>query len=130
MPKKEETASKKAAKLKRELEVLENELSHLIETQWTYAKRMLKFGAASWVFGLSLFFLGIIISNVAMPNKMPPLAISLLVFAAALPVIITLVMIHKFTKKIRRLEHTRRKLLMEYERVLLKRVGEIITKTK
>lgn len=130
MPEGKETASKKAAKMKRELEVLEGELSHLIEVQWTYTKRMLKFGAASWVFGLSMFFLGVIISNVAPLSKTPSISISLLVFAAAMPVLITVVMIHKFTSKIRRLEHSRRKLLMEYEKALLKRVGEIITKTK
>ena len=41
---------------KRELETLQHELNRLIEIQWTYAKRMLKFGVAAWVFGLSLFF--------------------------------------------------------------------------
>jgi ABC-type multidrug transport system fused ATPase/permease subunit len=128
MPK--ETTSKKAAKMKRELEVLESEISHLIEIQWTYAKRMLKFGAASWVFGLSIFFLGVIISNPALLSKTPPISISLLAFAAAVPVLITVMMIYKFTSKIRRLERSRRKLLMEYEKALLKRVGEIITKSK
>jgi hypothetical protein len=130
MPKKKETSSKRAAKLKRELEFLESELGRLIEIQWGYAKRMLRFGAASWVFGLALFFSAIIVSNASLLEKMPPASISLLILAAAAPVFVTVVMIRKFASKIRRLEHTRRKLLMEYERALLKRVGEIITKGK
>jgi ABC-type multidrug transport system fused ATPase/permease subunit len=125
-----ETASKKAAKMKRELEALEGELGHLIEVQWTYTKRMLKFGAAAWALGLSIFFLGVIISDPALLSKTPPISISLLAFAAAVPVLITVAMIYKFTSKIRRLERSRRKLLMEYEKALLKRVGEIITKSK
>jgi hypothetical protein len=91
---------------------------------------MLKFGAAAWALGLSIFFLGVIISDPALLSKTPPISISLLAFAAAVPVLITVAMIHKFTSKIRRLECSRRKLLMEYEKALLKRVGEIITKSK
>jgi len=130
MTKREETASKKAAKLKRELEVLERELSHIIEVQWTYAKRMLKFGAASWIFGLAMFFSAIIILDATLLSKTPPISILLLIFAAAAPVLITVMMIRKFTSRVRRLEHMRRRQLMEYEKALLKRVGEIITKTK
>jgi len=130
MAKKKEPASKKAAKLKRELEVLERELNHLIEIQWAYAKRTLKFGAASWVFGLSMFFSAIVISNPTLLSETPPVSISLLIFAASVPIFITVVLIRKFTGKIKRLERVRRKLLVEYEKALLKRVGEIITKTR
>jgi len=130
MAKKKEPASKKAAKLKRELEVLERELNRLIEIQWAYAKHTLKFGAASWVFGLSIFFSAIIISNPGLLSETPPISISLLIFAAAVPIFITVMLIRKFTGKIKRLERVRRKLLVEYEKALLKRVGEIITKNK
>lgn len=130
MPKKKETTSEKAAKLKRELEVLERELNHLIEIQWTYAKRMLKFGVAAWVFGLSLFFSAIIISDVTLLSKTPAISISLIILAAAAPIFITVALVRKFAGKIRRLERVRRMMLMEYEKAILKRAGEILTRVE
>lgn len=130
MPKKKETASKKAAKLKRELEVLERELSHLIEIQWAYAKQMLKFGVAAWVFGLSLFFSAIIISDATLLSKTPAISISLIILAAAAPIFINVMLVRKFTSKIKRLERVRRMMLIEYEKAILKRAGDILTRVK
>lgn len=130
MAKKKEPTSKKAAKLKRELEIIERELKRLIGIQWGYAKRMLKFGVASWVFGLSIFFSAIIISNPTLLSETPPISISLLILAASVPIFITVALIRKFASKVRRLERMRRMILIEYEKALLKRAGEIITKTK
>lgn len=130
MPKKRGTTSKKAAKLKRELEVLERELNHLIEIQWTYSKQMLKFGVATWVFGLSLFFSAIIISDSTLLSKTPAISISLIILAAAAPIFITVGLVRKFAGKLRRLERVRRTMLMEYEKAILKRSSEILTKVE
>ncbi len=98
----------------------------MIQIQWTYAKRMLKFGFASWIFGISAFFSSLLLMNAALIPFTPPISISLLIFAAAVPVIITVSLIQKFRIRIKRLERTRTMLLDEYERAILKRVGEIV----
>jgi hypothetical protein len=126
MPKKKKPASKKTAKLKHELEVIERELGRLTEVQWGYAKRTLKFGFASWIFGLSMFFSAIIISNPTLLSKTPAISISLLVLAASVPIFMTAVLIRKFSGKIKRLERTRRTIIIQYEKALLKRASEII----
>jgi membrane protein implicated in regulation of membrane protease activity len=116
-----------AADIRRELRVVERELSNLIRIQWTYAKRMLKFGMAAWIFGLCTFFLAIVILNPGLIWEAPLLAAPLLVIAAAAPVLITAVVIRKFSYKIKRLERIRRGLLMQYEKAVLKRIGEMIS---
>jgi membrane protein implicated in regulation of membrane protease activity len=116
-----------AADIRRELRVVERELSNLIRIQWTYAKRMLKFGMAAWIFGLCTFFLAIVILNPGLIWEAPLLAAPLLVIAAAAPVLITAVVIRKFSYKIKRLERIRRGLLVQYEKAVLKRIGEMIS---
>jgi hypothetical protein len=123
--KKQKVALEKAEKVKRELEILERELNHLIGIQWTYTKHMLKFGAASWIFGLSMFFLTVIISDASLLGRMPPISMSLLIFAAAVPILITVVRIRKFDIKIKRLERVRRTLLVGYQRAVLERIVKI-----
>ena len=127
MPKKRR-APRKSADIKRQLQVAERELRHLNETQWSYAKSMLKFGFAAWVFGLSAFFFAIIIMNAEVFGAVQPVWTSLLVAALAAPVMVTAVLVRKFAVKIRRLERIRRGLLAEYEKAVLRRVGEIVTK--
>jgi len=120
--KKQKVALEKAEKVKRELEILERELNHLIEIQWTYAKQMLKFGVASWIFGLSMFFLAVITLDASLLGRMPPISISLLIFAAAVPILITAVRIRRFGIIIKRQECIRRTLLAGYRRAILKRI--------
>lgn len=128
MPKTQKKA-KSAATIKRELEIAERELRRITKFQWTYAKRMLKFGFASWIFGVSTFFSTIIIYNSSLlSGTSASIVWSLLIFAAAVPVMIIAVLIRKFVAQIKRLERVRKALLVEYERVILKRVGEIIEK--
>lgn len=128
MPKTQEKA-KSAATIKRELEIAERELRRITKFQWTYAKRMLKFGFASWIFGVSTFFSTIIIYNSSLLSETSAsIAWSLLIFAAAVPVMIIAVLIRKFVAQIKRLERVRKALLVEYERAIMKRVGEIIEK--
>jgi cell division protein FtsL len=124
--------SKKArtgATIKRELEIAERELKRITEFQWMYAKRMLKFGFASWIFGVSAFFSVLTIyDSRLLSGTSASIAWPLLVLAAAVPVIIIAVFIRKFVAEIKRLERVRKALLSEYERVILRRVGEIIEK--
>ena len=115
----------KAVKIKRELEILERELNHLIEIQWTHAKHMLKFGIASWIFGLSMLFSAVIISDVSLLGRMPPISISLLIFAATVPIFITAARIRKFGIKIKRLERVRCTLLTGHQKAVLKRIVKI-----
>jgi hypothetical protein len=122
---KHKVAPKKASIIKRELEVLERELRHLHEIQWTYAKQLLKFGVASWIFGLSTFFLAIIILDASLLGRMQPISILLLVFAAAAPLWITAMRIRKFQIKINRMEYTRGTLLAGHQRAILKRIVEL-----
>jgi len=126
MPKKSPQV-KNAATIKRELAIAERELRHITELQWTYAKRMLKFGFAAWIFGMSSFFSLLIIYDSKLFGE--TLAVTpLLIIAAAAPIVITAVLLRKFSVKIKRIEHMRKSLLTEYERAILKRVGEIIKK--
>jgi hypothetical protein len=117
---------KKAVRMKRELEILERELNHLIKIQWTYAKRMLKFGVASWIFGVSVFFLAIVILCASLLERIPPISISLLTFAAAVPILITAVRIRRFDIIIKRQECMRGTLLAGYQRAILKRIVGLV----
>ena len=91
---------------------------------------MLKFGVAAWVFGLSLFFSVIIISDPTLLSKTPAITISLIVLAAVAPIFITVVRIRKFGIKIKRLERVRRTLLAEHQKAVLKRIVKIKSKGK
>jgi hypothetical protein len=128
MPKTSKKA-RSAAVIKRELEIAERELKRINEFQWVYAKRMLKFGFASWIFGVSMFFSFLIVyDSRLLGGTSAPVAWSLLIFAAAVPVMIVAAFIRKFVAEIKRLERIRKALLAEYEKVILTRVGEIIEK--
>jgi hypothetical protein len=122
MSKNQKVDSEKAARIKRELEILERELSHLHEIQWEYAKRMLKFGVASWVFGLSTFFLAAILLNPVTLGRIPSLSMSLLIFAAVVPILITAVRTREFRIQINRMEGMRSTILAGYQRAILKRI--------
>ena len=125
---KREVVREKVARIKRELEILERELNRLTEIRWTYAKRMLKFGAASWIFGLFAFFFTVVVSDASLIGRIPSIAISLLGFAAAGPILITAVRIHRFGVVIKRQECMRCTLLASYRRAILKRIVELNTR--
>jgi len=118
-------AGKSAATIKRELAVIERELRRISDLQWTFAKRMLKFGFASWIFGIACFF-SILIAYDSTLLGGSPAAYPLLIIAAAAPILITAIVIRKFNAKIKHIEHVRKTLLIEYERAILKRVDKII----
>ncbi len=126
MPK-QHSKVKSATVIKRELEVTERELHHITEFQWIYAKRMLKFGFASWIFGLILFFLILVIRGLEFLGKLS-LAYPLLIIAIAVPILITAFYVHKFSAKIKRLDRVRKMLLTEYEEAILKSASTLIKK--
>jgi len=112
--------------MKHELAMLERKVNHLHESRWAYTKRMLKFGAACWIFGLSTFFFTVIIPDASQIGRTPPISMSLLMSAAVAPILITAVHVRKFGTKIKLLNHMHRKLQTKYQIVVLKRtVGEI-----
>jgi hypothetical protein len=126
MPKKRRVL-KKPADIKRQLRITERELRHLNEAQWSYAKRMLKFGFAAWVFGFLTFFFAILMMNVELFGGTQPVWAPSLVIALAAPVMITAMLVRKFAIKIKRLERIRRGLLVEYEKAVLQHVEKMVT---
>lgn len=126
MPKKRSRA-KSVAAIKRDLEITERELHRVTEFQWVYAKRMLRFGFASWIIGLVLFFLILVIRGLEFLGRLS-LAYPLLIIAIAVPVLITAFSVHKFNAKIKRFERIRKLLLTEYEAAILKRASTLIKK--
>ncbi len=88
---------------------------------------MLKLGMVAWILGLATFFFAIIVINAQLLTQTFNIWIPLLIIALAAPVIITVIMIRKFVRKIRYLERLRHGLLTEYERAILKRVEKMIT---
>lgn len=125
MPKKKSVP--KSLGLKKQLQTTDRELSRLHQIQWLYSKRMLKFGMASWIFGLATFFFAVILMDAQLLTATFNVWVPLLIIALAVPVMITVVMIRKFARKIRYLERLRHGLLTEYERALLKKVEKMIT---
>ena len=114
--------------MKRELQLIDRELTDLGRLRWKYSKRMLRFGTASWLFGICTFVAALLIyQGPGVVTGAPPLSISLLIIAAAAPIFITVVVIRKFSKRIAHLEQLRRGLLGEYERALLKEVGKLVS---
>ncbi|MDI6642790.1 MAG: hypothetical protein QMD95_01900 [Candidatus Hodarchaeaceae archaeon] len=125
MPKKGITPQK-ALEIKRRIQTTDRELRHLNEIQWVYSKRMLKFGMAAWIFGLSTFFSAVIVMDAQLLVPTYSIWLPLLILALAAPVAITAALIRKFALKIRYLERIRRDLLAEYEKAILKRVEHMV----
>lgn len=113
------------ADIKRTVQVVESELNNLSDIQWTYAKSLLKFGWAAWIFGISAFIASLLMyGGPGLILGAPAVSISLLVGAGAAPVVITVALIQRHRRRIGRLERVRRGLLSQYESTLLKKVGE------
>ncbi len=120
----------KFEEVKQQLRTTERKLRRLEENRWSYTKNMLRFGFATWVFGLAVFLFAI----VAMSTKLfggAPLAWSsmlvgtpLLVGAPAAPVTMTAVSVRKFEIKIKRLRRIRKGLVAKYQRAVLQYVEQ------
>ncbi|MBA7602954.1 hypothetical protein ES703_10050 [subsurface metagenome] len=106
------------------LRITERKLYRLKEDSWSYTKNMLKFGFASWVFGLSVFFLAIVAMSTELFGGAPLtwtfmlVGIPLLVGAPAAPMMMTAVSVRKFDTKIKRLRRIRSGLAVKYQSAL------------
>lgn len=113
-------------RIEHKLVMLERKVNRLNEIRGMYTKRMLKFGAACWIFGLSTFFFTVILSDASQIGRTPHISLSLLMSAAAAPILITALCVRKFGKKIERLKHMHHKLQTRIQIVHLSRtIGEI-----
>jgi len=116
---------RKLEDVEQHLRTTERKLHRLEEKRWSFTKNMLKFGLATWVLGLSIFFLAIVVVSVNLFSGAPEiwtcsfLGTPLLVGAPAAPVTVTAVFAQKFDTKIRRLKCTRKGLAAKYKRALL-----------
>jgi len=124
MPKAQE-AFRELGEVEQHLQITERKLHHLREDRRSFTKNMLKFGFATWVFGLSVFFLVIMVVGVKLFAGDLPIWTSflvgtpLLVGAPAAPVPMTAAFVRKFDIKVERLRHIRSGLVVKYQRALL-----------
>ena len=116
----------KAIDIKRQLQITDRELSHQLELQWIYSKRLLKFGFISWILSLAIFLFAIIIVNVHLISQAYGVWAPLLIVGFASPMIVTAVMLRKFSSKVKYLERIQSTLLTEYEKAILKRVEKLV----
>ncbi len=120
------SSSKLAPEVKRKIQAADRQLQHLTDAQWSYSKRMLKFGMAAWVFGMSSFFSTITVLDLGLLGNTFSMWLPLLITALAAPIATTGFLVRKFSVRMKRLEILRRKLLAEYERAKLASVGKMI----
>ncbi len=121
MPKVQE-AFRELGEVEQHLRITERKLHHLREDRRSFTKNMLKFGFATWVFGLSVFFLVIMVVGVAGDLQIWTsflVGTPLLVGAPAAPMAMTATFVRKFDIKVERLRHIRSGLVVKYQRVLL-----------
>lgn len=119
-------SAKEALDVKRKIRASDRELHHLAEAQWSYSRSMLKFGMVSWIFGLLSFFSTMTILGSSLLGTTVSAWVPLLIIALAAPIGLTAMLLRKFAVRIKRLEIVRRKLLAEYEKAMLSKVGEMI----
>jgi len=112
--------------VKRKISATDREMRHLDEKQWFYSKRMLKFGMASWIFGISSFFSAMTLLDLSLVGPTVPMWAPMLISALAAPVALTAMLARKFAVRIKQLKKFRQKLLADYEKAKLANVGEMI----
>lgn len=113
--------------IKRKVQLVEDELSRLSDIKWDYAKSLLKFGFSAWFFGFSAYIASLLIlEGPGFILDAPPLALSLLILAGAAPVIISVIFVFVYGKRMGRLDRLRSNLLSRYEKTLLELAKEDI----
>ena len=117
--------------VKKQLRKTDRELRRMEDSRWSYSKSMLKFGFATWLFGLSVFLLAIVVLSVEIIAGAPSigtyssLGAPLLIGAPAAPVTITAMFARRFDTKIRRLKRARKHLVAKYQKAVLRYVEEV-----
>jgi len=132
---KRRTAFRKFEDVKKQLRKTDRELRRMEENRWSYTKNMLRFGFASWVFGLAVFLFAIVAVNteffaelfggVQLTWSSMLIGTPLLVGAPAAPVTMTAVSAHKFDTKIKRLRRIRKRLVVKYQKAVLRYVEDV-----
>jgi len=118
-------AFRKLEDVEQQLRITERKLRRMEKNRWSFTKNMLRFGFATWAFGLSVFFFAIVAMNTELCGGAPLAWASmlvgtpLLVGAPAAPVTMTAVSGRKFDVKIKRLRRIRRGIVAKYQRALL-----------
>ncbi len=113
--------------IKRKLRIIEEELDNLSDIEWIYAKRLLKYGVAAWIFGIAAFISALMIFyGPDFFTATPATAYSLLILAGAAPVILSVIFIRRYRKEMEKLDGIREKLLSDYEKALLDKVEDNI----
>lgn len=117
--------------VKKQLRKTDRELRRMEENRWSYTKNMLRFGFASWIFGLSVFLFAIVAMSTELFGgaqltwSSMLVGTPLLVGAPAAPVAATAVSAHKFDTKIKRLRRIRKRLVVKYQKAVLRYVEDI-----
>jgi archaellum biogenesis protein FlaJ (TadC family) len=109
--------------LRRRLEVTERELRRLSRFEWGYTKQLWKFSFLSWILGVSLFFLLVLLYEPSLLAGVPE-ALPLLAAAAAVPLLMVLYFVGRVEKRVKDLERSRDLLLSRYRRALLEHFEE------
>jgi len=118
----------KAGEAKQQLQVIDRDLYHLRRTQWIFSKRMLKVGIATWVLGIIMFILGVLVSaGVQILQQTFNIWMPFLIIALVAPIVISALFVHKIVMKINRLERNRKNLMERYEKAMLKKVGKMVS---
>ncbi len=107
--------------IKNRLKATKGKLEELLTSQWTYARRMLKFSLASWIFGISIFAVLTVIyfRGFSFLSNALPLVVSFFVGGLAVPIIITAALLGKKRKKIQKLDSMKSNLISNYEKALI-----------
>ena len=124
MPKAQEVF-RKLKDVEQHLQITERKLHHLKEDRGSFTKNMLKFGFATWVLGLAVFFLAIVVLSVELFAGASPIwtysfmGTPFLVGAPAASVTMTAAFVRKFDIEIKHLRRIRRGLGTKYQRSIL-----------
>ncbi len=112
--------TEKIEELNKRLQETRDELQELLDTHSDYARGLLKFGLASWVFALSLFVSFLLIYyGPSIIFHSPPLSISLLIGALATTFVVSAGFLANKRRKINKLKEKREKFEDKYHKNLL-----------
>jgi signal transduction histidine kinase len=118
---------KSPEEIKQKLMVLKDRISRLSELQRDYSRKMLKFGFAAWVFGISTFIVSLVfLRGFGFMLRVPIVSISLLVGAGAAPLVITALMLQRQRRMRNRLESVEKLVEEIYKRRSAEEEGEFL----
>lgn len=106
--------------LRERLEETKEDMEDLLDSHSDYARQMLKFGLASWIFSLSLVISFLLLHyGPGVLLDLPPVLISLLIGGLAVAFIISAAFLAKKRSKIKELREQGEKLESEYQKNIL-----------